>query len=61
MKKRGRPTLGLETVSIRLYRGQPERIDAALGENQRSEFIRELVEQELQKLEKAEADQPKDD
>lgn len=57
----GRPDLDLVDVLIRLKRGQPQRIDALLGKGHRSDFVRELVEQELQKLENPEADQPKDD
>lgn len=47
----GRPPLNLTDVLVRLFADQPERIDAAVGKNKRSQFIRDLVENELKRLE----------
>ena len=51
MTHRGRPKMDLEQLMVRLFAGQKERIDAAVGTNRRSEFIRKTIEAELQRLE----------
>lgn len=49
----GRPPLNVKPVLVRLPDGTPERIDAIAGKNKRAEFIREAVEAELKRREKA--------
>ena len=49
----GRPPLNVKPMLVRLDEGQPERIDALVGPNKRAEFIREAVEKELRRREKA--------
>lgn len=56
----GRPPLGVKPTLVRLDDGQPERIDALVGPNKRAEFIREAVEKELKRREKA-MSKPSDD
>lgn len=47
----GRPSLKVRATVVRLAEGTPERIEALVGPNKMSEFIREAVERELQRLE----------
>lgn len=49
----GRPPLNVKPMLVRLPEGMAERIDAVAGENKRAEFIREAVEKELKRQEKA--------
>lgn len=49
----GRPPLNVKPMLVRLPEGMAERIDAVAGANKRAEFIREAVEKELKRLEKA--------
>jgi predicted DNA-binding protein len=49
----GRPKLGVKPTLVRLPDGVAERIDALAGPNRRAEFIREAVERELIRREKA--------
>ncbi len=47
----GRPSLKVRATVVRLSEGMPERIEALVGPNKMSEFIRDAVERELQRLE----------
>ncbi|WP_162304811.1 hypothetical protein [Sinorhizobium medicae] len=48
----------MKPILVRLPEGVPERIDALVGKNKRAEFIRQAIEAELAKREKAgEADE----
>lgn len=47
----GRPSLKVRATIVRLSEGMPERIEALVGPNKMSEFIREAVERELQRRE----------
>ncbi|WP_169055441.1 hypothetical protein [Rhizobium sp. P44RR-XXIV] len=49
----GRPPLNVKPILVRLPDGIPERIDTLVGKNKRAEFIRNAVERELERLEKA--------
>lgn len=49
----GRPPLNVKPVLVHLGEDQPDRIDAIVGANGRSRFIREAVERELRRREKA--------
>jgi len=49
----GRPPLNVEATTVRLPRDVLKRIDALAGPNRRAQFIREAVETELAKREKA--------
>jgi metal-responsive CopG/Arc/MetJ family transcriptional regulator len=57
MPRMGRPKLNVKPMVVRLPDGVPERIDTVAGPNRRAEFIREAVERELKRREKA---KPKD-
>lgn len=48
----GRPPLGVKTTVVRLPDGLAERIDHLMGPNQRAKFIRDVVEKEVQRLER---------
>lgn len=48
----GRPALGVKSTHVRLSDGVAERIDALVGPNRRAAFIREAVENELERREK---------
>lgn len=48
----GRPPLGVKSTVIRLPEGLGERIDRLVGRKRRAVFIRELVEREVERLEK---------
>lgn len=52
----GRPPLDVKPILVRLPSDVPARIDALVGKNNRAKFIREAVENELQRR-----DPPKDD
>ncbi|MCX7322193.1 MAG: hypothetical protein NT113_22875 [Hyphomicrobiales bacterium] len=45
--------MNVKPMLVRLPEGMAERIDAVAGENKRAEFIREAVEKELKRQEKA--------
>ncbi|MCP1472384.1 metal-responsive CopG/Arc/MetJ family transcriptional regulator [Sphingobium sp. OAS761] len=47
----GRPPLGVKTTVVRLPEGLAERIDDLIGPNRRAQFIRKLVEKEVQRME----------
>lgn len=50
----GRPSMKLKATVVRLPQGEDERIDAVLDKGEkRSEFIREAVERELKRRERA--------
>ncbi|MDR6708315.1 putative DNA-binding protein [Novosphingobium sp. 1748] len=48
----GRPPLGVKTTIVRLPEGLAERIDDLLGPNRRAQFIREIVEREVERMER---------
>jgi len=48
----GRPALGVKTTVIRLPEGLAERIDDLIGANRRARFIRDIVEREVERLER---------
>lgn len=48
----GRPPLGVKSTQVRLPEGLGERIDALVGRKRRAAFIREVVEREVERLEK---------
>jgi predicted DNA-binding protein len=47
----GRPPLGVKTTVVRLPDGLAERIDDLIGPKRRAQFIRNLVEKEVERLE----------
>jgi hypothetical protein len=49
----GRPPLGNKATQVRLPQNVMDRIDALMGGNRRAQFIREAVEAELERREKA--------
>lgn len=51
----GRPPLGVKSTQVRLPEGLGERIDALVGRKRRAAFIREVVEREVERLEKRRA------
>jgi predicted DNA-binding protein len=48
----GRPPLGVRSTHIRLSEGQIERINALVGKQGMSQYIREAVEEKLARDEK---------
>lgn len=52
-RRMGRPPLNVTPVLVRLPDDVPGRIDALVGKQKRAEFIREAVEAELVRREKA--------
>jgi metal-responsive CopG/Arc/MetJ family transcriptional regulator len=46
----GRKELNVKGVYVWLFEGQPDRVDAAVGKQKRSEFIREAVDEKLARL-----------
>lgn len=48
----GRPPLKVKSTVIRLPEGLGERIDKLVGRQRRAAFIREIVEREVERLEK---------
>lgn len=51
-KRMGRPKLDVKPTLVRLREGAAERIDALIGKQRRSEFIRDAIEKELLRLER---------
>jgi predicted DNA-binding protein len=54
----GRPPLHMEPTVIRLPKELRDRIDSMVGEKQRAKFIREAIEHELERREKASKQKP---
>ena len=52
----GRPPLKVKSTVVRLPEGMGERIDALVGKQRRAAFIREVVEREVETLEKKQRD-----
>lgn len=52
----GRPPLKVKSTVVRLPEGLGERIDALAGKQRRAAFIREVVEREVERLEKQQRD-----
>lgn len=52
----GRPSLGVQSTLVRLPVGLGERIDALVGPKRRAAFIREVIEKEVERLERARED-----
>lgn len=52
----GRPPLKVKSTVIRLPEGLGERIDALVGKQKRAAFIREVVEREVERLERQQRD-----
>lgn len=50
-RRMGRESLGVVGVYVWLFSGQRERIDALVGKQHRSDFIREAVEREIKRRE----------
>jgi predicted DNA-binding protein len=48
----GRPALKVKSTVVRLPEGLGERIDKLVGPQRRAAFIREIVEREVERLEK---------
>lgn len=48
----GRPPLKVKTTVVRLPEGMGARIDNLVGKQRRAAFIREVVEREVERLEK---------
>lgn len=51
-KRMGRESLGVVGVYVWLFGGQRERIDALVGKQARSDFIRKAIEAELKRRER---------
>lgn len=51
-KRMGRESLGVVGVYVWLFGGQRERIDALVGKQKRSDFIRDTLEAELRRRER---------
>lgn len=49
----GRPPMNVKETKVRLREGQRERIEALVGDNRMAQWIREAVERELRRQEKA--------
>jgi predicted DNA-binding protein len=52
----GRPPLKVKSTVVRLPEGLGERIDALAGKQRRAAFIRDVVEREVERLEKQQRD-----
>ena len=52
----GRPSLKVKSTVVRLPEGLGERIDALAGKQRRAAFIRDVVEREVERLEKQQRD-----
>ncbi|RYD44971.1 MAG: hypothetical protein EOP63_03310 [Sphingomonadales bacterium] len=52
----GRPPLKVKSTVIRLPEGLGERIDDLVGKQRRASFIRDIVEREVERLEKQQRD-----
>ncbi|WP_339710357.1 YlcI/YnfO family protein [uncultured Sphingosinicella sp.] len=50
----GRPPLGMKPTTIRLPQEMIQRIETLVGNRQLAQFIREAVERELERRERAE-------
>lgn len=50
-KRMGRPPLDVKATTVRLQDGTAERIDALVGKNRRSDFIRDAIEKALDRFE----------
>ena len=50
----GRPPLNLKSTNVRLPEGLGARIDKLVGQQRRAAFIREVLEREVERLEKLE-------
>ena len=48
----GRPSLNVKSTNIRLPEGLGTRIDKLVGRQRRAAFIREVLEREVERLEK---------
>ncbi|MFD2429313.1 hypothetical protein ACFSUK_16600 [Sphingobium scionense] len=48
----GRPPLNLRSTNVRLPEGLGERIDKLVGTKRRAGFIREVLEREVERMEK---------
>lgn len=46
-ERMGRESLGVKGFYVWLFEGQPEAVDALVGKQKRSEFIREAIRQAL--------------
>lgn len=57
-RRMGRPPMDLEETKVRLNAGTKQRIAALVGENRMAVFIREAVEAELIRREKAKKPMP---
>ena len=53
-KSMGRPPLGMKPTTIRLPQEMIQRIETLVGNRQLAQFIREAVERELERRERAE-------
>ena len=53
-RRMGRPALGVKETKVRLTDEQRGRIEALVGKNRMAEFIREAIERELKRRERAE-------
>lgn len=53
----GRPPMNVKETKVRLTLETRERIEALVGPNRMAEFIREAVERELKRREKAAKDE----
>ncbi|MET4187656.1 metal-responsive CopG/Arc/MetJ family transcriptional regulator [Bradyrhizobium sp. JR1.7] len=52
-RRMGRPSLSVKPIIVRLSERTIERIDALMGKNKRSQFLREAAENELERREAA--------
>ncbi|MDE4557563.1 ribbon-helix-helix domain-containing protein [Sinorhizobium meliloti SM11] len=52
-RRMGRPPLNMKSTNVRFPAETLERIDALVGDKHRAKFIREAVERELERVEKA--------
>lgn len=57
-RRMGRPPLGMKATQVRLPAELRERIESLVGQNQMAKFIREAVENEIDRREKATARKP---
>ncbi len=57
-RRMGRPPLGMKATQVRLSAETRDRIEQLVGQNQMANFIREAVENELARREKASGSKP---
>ncbi len=57
-RRMGRPALGMKATQVRLPADLRERIERLVGQNQMAKFIREAVENEIERREKASGRKP---